>query len=145
MVDFEKAKEEFWQARHGGPFPEHWLGEFDMETGYRICLALIENHAAKGEPQAGWKVALTAKAIQQQVGFHSPSFAVLYDHGRWQSGVEHPASDLTRPGWENELCLTMGETLRGPDITEEQAAQAVATVAPALEIIEHRSPEGKGT
>ncbi len=49
MVDFEKAKEEFWRARQGGPFPEHWRGEFDMETGYRICLALIENHAANGE------------------------------------------------------------------------------------------------
>lgn len=72
MIDFEKAKGEFWQARQGGPFPEHWRGEFDMETGYRICLALIENHAAKGETQAGWKVALTAKAIQRQIGVDGP-------------------------------------------------------------------------
>ena len=86
---------------------------------------------------------LTAKAIREQQGASEPVFAVLYDKGRWQSGVSHPYADLMRPGWENELCLTMGASLSGPDVTEEEAKAAVATVAPALEIIEQRPPPGK--
>lgn len=116
-----------------------------MKTGYRVCLALIARHKANGNPQLGWKVGLTARAIREQIGADSPTFAVLYSTGRWPSGVSFPASSLTRPGWEVELCLKMGETLKGPDVTLAQAQAAIATVSPALEIIEHRPPPGQGT
>ncbi|MAF48553.1 MAG: hypothetical protein QGH73_02150 [Rhodospirillales bacterium] len=145
MIDFEQAVEDFWQARQGGPFPVQWKDDLDKETAHRICLALIDRHAENGDPQAGWKVGLTAKAIREQVGATSPTFAVLFAKGRWPSGISHPFKELTRPGWENELCLTMGATLEGPDISETEAAAAVATIAPALEIIEQRLPEGQGT
>ncbi len=145
MIDFDQAVEDFWQARQGGPFPVQWKDKFDRETAYRIGLALIARHAENGDPQAGWKVGLTAKAIREQVGATSPSFAVLYESGRWASGVSYPVAQLTRPGWENELCLTMGATLKGPDVSEGEAKAAIATVAPALEIIEQRAPEGQGS
>lgn len=140
MLDFDKAVEAFWAARRGGPYPLHLEPQLDQDSAYRINLALIDRHAAEGEVQAGWKVGLTARAIREQFGLPEPVFAVLYDHGRWDSGVEHPLSDLTRPGWENELCLTLGETLRGPGVTEDDVRRAVSTVAPALEIIEARGP-----
>lgn len=145
MIDFEQAVDDFWQASQGGSFPDQWRGKFDKETAYRICLALIDNHTANGNPQLGWKVGLTAKAIREQVGATAPSFAVLYKNGRWPSGISHPFSDLTNPGFENELCLTMGKTLKGKGVTEDEAAAAVATIAPAFEIIEHRPPPGKGS
>lgn len=145
MIDFDQAVEDFWQARQGGPFPVQWKDAFDLEMGYKICLALIERHKAAGDPQVGWKVGLTSKAIRKQAGATSPAFAVLYSKGKWDSGVSFPVSDLTRAGWENELCLTMGESLKGPNITTEQAMRAIATVSPALEIIEHRPPPGQGT
>lgn len=144
MSDFDQAVEDFWQARQAGPFPVQWEGKFDKETAYRICLALRENHAANGDPQVGWKVGLTAKAIRAQVGATEPSFAVLFKNGRWPSGVTHPFADLTTPAWENELCLTMGKTLKGKGISEDEAAAAVATVAPAFEILERRAPPSKG-
>ncbi|MCY4551199.1 MAG: fumarylacetoacetate hydrolase family protein [Defluviicoccus sp.] len=145
MIDFDRALEDFWLARRGGPFPVQWKDSLDRETGYRICLALIDRHASEGDPQLGWKVGLTAKALRAQVGATSPTFAVLYSSGRWPNGATHPYAELTRPGWENELCLTMGRTLNGPRITEAEAEAAVATIAPALEIIEHRPPPGQGT
>jgi len=145
MIDFDQATEDFWQARHGGPFPVQWKDTLDRETAYRINLALIDRHAAEGNPQVGWKVALTSRAIRAQAGATSPGFAVLYASGRWPSGVSHPVAGLIRPGWENELCLRMGATLRGPVVSDEEAAAAVAAVAPALEIIEHRPPPGQAT
>jgi 2-keto-4-pentenoate hydratase len=67
-IDFDQAVEDFWQARQGGPFPVQWQDSFDRDTAYRICLAMIARHEASGDPQAGWKVGLTAKAIREQQG-----------------------------------------------------------------------------
>ena len=145
MIDFEQAVEDFWQARQGGPFPVQWKESLDMPTAHQICLKLIDKHTEHGDPQVGWKVGLTAKAIREQVGAKSPAFAVLFSKGKWPSGVSYPYADLIRPGWECELCLTMGKSIKGPNVSEEEARAAVATVAPAFEIIEHRPPPGDGT
>jgi 2-keto-4-pentenoate hydratase len=42
---------------------------------------LIEKHTADDDPQAGWKVGLTAKAIREQVGATSSAFTVLFSKG----------------------------------------------------------------
>ena len=47
---------------------------------------------------------------------------------------------MNGPGFENELCLTIGERLAGPNVTPERAARAIKSVAPAMEIIETRGP-----
>jgi 2-keto-4-pentenoate hydratase len=138
--DFERAVDDFWAARNGGAFPLHWEPMLTQDGAYRINLALIDRHAERGEPQAGWKVGLTARAIREQFGLPEPVFAVLFEKGRWASGGAWPRAAMVGPGWENELCLTMGETLNGPGITEADAKAAIATVAPAMEIIETRGP-----
>ena len=65
MIDFVQALEDFWQARQGGPFPVQWKDELDLATAHQICLKLIKKHTADDDPQAGWKVGLTAKAIRE--------------------------------------------------------------------------------
>ena len=140
MADLNQAIEEFWQARQGGPYPLDWEAKLSQEDAYRINLALLNRHLADGRKQAGWKVGLTARAIRDQFGLPEPLFAVLFEDGRWESGVSHPVSDLYKAGWENELCLTMGADLHGPGVTEEQARAAIASVAPAMEIVETRGP-----
>src|SRR5262249_45657241 len=106
----------------------------------RINLALLARHAARGEMQAGWKVGLTAEAIRKQFGISEPVFACLFEHGRWKSGGTRRLAGMRGPGFENELCLILGERLEGPGITPERARRAVKAVAPAMEIIETRGP-----
>jgi len=137
---FAQAVDDFWAARNGDPFPLHWEPHLTQDGAYRINLALVDRHAARGEPQAGWKVGLTARAIREQFGLPEPLFAVLFEKGRWPSGGAWPRAAMVGPGWENELCLTMGATLRGPGVTADDAKAAIATVAPAMEIIETRGP-----
>jgi len=139
-ADLQDATEAFSQAGHGAAYPLHLETSLSQEDAYRINLALTKRHDANGRRQTGWKVGLTAKAIQQQFGLPEPLFACLFEDGRWPSGGSHRLESLIKPGWENELCLTLGAPLRGPDVTEDQARQAIATVAPALEIIEGRTP-----
>ncbi|HEY1294621.1 MAG TPA: fumarylacetoacetate hydrolase family protein [Chloroflexota bacterium] len=47
---------------------------------------------------------------------------------------------LIRPGIENEICATIGDVLRGPDVDEARARSGVLSVRAAMELIETRGP-----
>jgi 2-keto-4-pentenoate hydratase len=143
-LDFKHALDHFWAARQpGGRYSAEYETTLSEDDAYRINLALLERHAARGEKQAGWKVGLTALAIRKQFGFAEPVFACLFEKGRWQSGGTWPLSSIRAPGFENELCLILGERLQGPGITLERARHAIKSVSPAMEIIETRGNNTK--
>jgi len=137
-IDIPAAIDSFWQAaQRGVHFPPDWYGKLDLDAAYRIQLGLIERRCAAGEQQIGWKVGLTAPAIQQQFGFHEPVFGCILQ--RDESGRVFRPDELIKPGFEPELCLRVGRDLTG-DITPEVARGAIDMVYPALEIIETRGP-----
>jgi len=126
---------EFEAARARGEyFPLAWFDRLSLDDAYRIQRGLIERSGAR---QVGWKVGLTAKAIQQQFGVHEPVFGRLLAAGRLDSGHVFRRDELIEPGFENELCIVMGKDL-APDATPTDVAAAVARVHPAFEIIETR-------
>jgi 2-keto-4-pentenoate hydratase len=130
--------EAFWQARQQGSyFPPAYFGKLTVDQSYRIQLGLIERRRAAGERQIGWKVGLTAQAIQQQFGFHEPVFGCVLDSK--PSGHVFAPNDLIAPGFENELCMRLRVDLSGA-ISLEQARAAIDVVYPSLEIIETRGP-----
>ncbi len=139
QLDFDRAIEHFWAARQpGGRYSAEYEKTLTGDDAYRINLALLDRHRARGEKQAGWKVGLTARAIREQFGFAEPVFGCLFEKGRWSSGGTWRLSDIRAPGFENELCLVLGERLGGPGVTEARARRAIKSVAPAMEIIETR-------
>jgi len=113
-----------------------------LDQAYRAQLELLARYQRAGERQAGWKVGLTARAMREQQGVHEPVFGFLLESGHRPSGTVFDFSALIRPGFENELCITLGAPLAGPGVTLEQARAAVSHVAPALEIIEKRGEFG---
>jgi 2-keto-4-pentenoate hydratase len=128
----------FWQARaRGEHFPRAYFDKLSIDQAYRVQLGLIARRCEAGERQIGWKVGLTATAIQQQFGFHEPVFGCILE--TVPSGHVFAPSDLTSPGFENELCMRLGRDLSG-DVTLEQARDAIDIIHPALEIIETRGP-----
>jgi 2-keto-4-pentenoate hydratase len=136
--DSAAAIDSFWQAaQRGDYFPRAWYDKLDLDAAYRIQLGLVERRCAAGERQIGWKVGLTAAAIQQQFGFHEPVFGCILH--RDESGCVFRADELIKPGFEPELCLRVGRDLDGV-ITPEAARDAIDIVYPALEIIETRGP-----
>src|SRR5580658_5306623 len=129
------AISEFEAARvRGEYFPHAWFDRLSLDDAYRIQRGLIERSGAR---QVGWKVGLTARAIQQQFGVHEPVFGRLLAEGRLDSGHVFRRDELIEPGFENELCIVMGEDL-APDATPADVAIAVARIHPAFEIIETR-------
>lgn len=125
-------------AQAGKHFPDRWMGRFSLEEGYRVQLLAAAIRAEAGDAHIGWKVGLTAKAIQEMEGFDEPIFACLFQSGRMQSGERLPHRSMIDPAFENELCITLGAPLAGPNATAAGARAAVAMVAPALEIVERR-------
>ncbi len=125
-------------ARQGVYYPDQWRGRLSQADAYRVQLGILARLVSGGEVQAGWKIGLTARAMQIQQGVHEPVFGFLLASGARPSGAVFDWAELVRPGFENELCLTVGTTLRGPGVTLAQARAAIASAAPALEIVERR-------
>ena len=128
----------FWEARSRGEFfPAAWFDKLTIDQAYRIQLGLIRRRCEAGEQQIGWKVGLTAKAIQEQFGFDEPVFGCVLH--RSDNGQVFGPHDLISPGFENELCMRLGRDLSGT-IGVQEARAAVDAVYPSLEIIETRGP-----
>jgi 2-keto-4-pentenoate hydratase len=128
----------FWEARRQGEFfPAAWFDKLTIDQAYRVQLGLVRRRCEAGEQQIGWKVGLTAKAIQEQFGFNEPVFGCVL-HSSDNGHVFGP-HDLISPGFENELCMRLGRDLSGA-ISVEQARAAVDVAYPSLEIIETRGP-----
>ena len=137
-INNDSLIEAFWQARRQGIyFPPAYNGKLTVDQAYGIQLGLIERRRAAGERQIGWKVGLTAPAIQQQFGFHEPVFGCVLDSK--PSGHVFAAGELIAPGFENELCMRLRVDLSGT-IGLDEARAAIDVVYPALEIIETRGP-----
>jgi 2-keto-4-pentenoate hydratase len=128
----------FWNSRQQGVyFPPAYFGKLAIDEAYAIQLGLIKRRVTAGERQIGWKVGLTAVAIQQQFGFHEPVFGCVLDSK--PSGHVFAPGDLIAPGFENELCMRLRVDLAGT-VSLDQARAAIDVVYPSLEIIETRGP-----
>jgi 2-keto-4-pentenoate hydratase len=141
VKDLAQATEDFWSARNGGPFPTHWENRLDQDQAHQISFDLIERHVEAGDAQVGWKVGLTAHAVREQLGVTEPIFGALFASGRWPNGGTWRIDDYRKPGWENEIAVIMAKRLEGPNVSDQDAVDAIASVAPALEIFEVRHPE----
>jgi 2-keto-4-pentenoate hydratase len=139
-LEFDEASviERFWTGRQSGDyFPSEWASRLTLDQAYRIQLGVIARRVALGERQVGWKVGLTAAAIQRQFGFHHPVFGCLLEEGRKRSGLVFARDALIRPGFETELCLQLREPLAGA-VDAARARRAIGHCFPALEITETR-------
>jgi 2-keto-4-pentenoate hydratase len=138
-ADVTTATESIWQAMQRGVYyPAEWKGKLAAPDAYRVQLGILDRYLARGERLAGWKVGLTARAMQEQWGIFEPVFGFLLESGARPSGTVFAFGDLIQPGFENELCLTIGRPLQGPGVTIADVRAAITAVAPAFEIIERR-------
>lgn len=134
-IETRAAVDEFWRARSRGEhFPAAYEDRHSLDEAYRIQLGLIDCRVAAGKRHIGWKVGLTAKAIQEQFGFHEPVFGCILQS--FPSGHELP-SNLLKPGFETELCMRFAQPLQG-EVTAQKVIDALEAIHPSFEIIETR-------
>ena len=137
----EGAVDSFLDARPDGVyFPPEWYGRLSLDDGCRVQLGVLKRLVAGGAQHVGWKVGLTSEAIQRQFEVPEPVFGFLLADGVYQSPAVLEFDALIQPGIENEMCVTIGRSLRGPGVDEARARAAVLSVRSAMELVETRGP-----
>ena len=87
-MDLDAAAESIWaQSERGVHHPTEWSGKLSIADGYQVLLTILDRFIRPGVGQAGWKVGLTAEAIQRQIGVHEPVFGLLLKDGARPSGT----------------------------------------------------------
>jgi 2-keto-4-pentenoate hydratase len=108
--------------------------ELDLATGYAVQRALRE----QAGPLAGWKLGVTSRAKQAQVGVNSPIYGFLAAGHALDLGAPLATGELIQPRAEPEIVFTMGADLAGPHVTAADVLAATASVAVGLEILDSR-------
>jgi 2-oxo-hept-3-ene-1,7-dioate hydratase len=130
LLDAERSRAQIGllSARHPG---------MTMDDAYAVQAALIAGKLAAGRRQIGWKIGLTSRAMQQQLGIGIPDSGVLLDDMHFADDAVIPAGRFIQPRAEAEIAFVMKAPLSG-NVTRDDVLTATDHVAPALEILDTR-------
>jgi 2-keto-4-pentenoate hydratase len=109
-----------------------------VSEAYTVQDRLRETLVARGERVVGWKVGLTTRAAQSQVGVEEPVSGFLLANGVFASGRDIPFTRFAGLAVEAEIALVMKRELAGPGVTAPRALLAVEGAQPALELVDFR-------
>jgi 2-keto-4-pentenoate hydratase len=110
------------------------LAGLDAAAGYAIQ-ALAREQAG---PLAGWKLGVTSRAKQAQVGLDEPVRGFLAAANGLDLGQPLVTAELIQPRAEPEIVFILGRDLSGPAVTAADVLAATAGVAAGIEILDSR-------
>ncbi len=110
----------------------------DADSAYKIQSINTAHWVAEGRQISGWKIGLTAKAVQKQLGVNQPDFGVLFADTAIASGDTFDMNQVIQPRGEAEIALVLDKDIDRADVTPDDVGQAVAYVTPAIEIVDSR-------
>lgn len=112
----------------------------DMDAGdaYRVQQAIVRRRMADGATIVGWKLGLTSRAMQEQLGVDQPDYGPILSDYLVSEGTPIRVADLVQPRVEAEIAFVLRSPLHGPGVTVADALRATAGIAPAIEIIDSR-------
>ena len=108
------------------------FAELDLPTAYQV------QHLQRPDRTelAGWKLGVTSRAKQAQVGISEPTFGFLRADHAIDLGAPLDTNELIQPRAEPEIVFTLGKDLSGPHVTAAQFLDACAHVSVGLEILD---------
>ena len=114
------------------------LPDTSLETAYAVQDLLTEEALDHGARIVGRKIGLTSPAVQQQLGVDQPDFGFLFASMRCSEDEPIDIGRLLQPRIEAEIAFRLGADLDLAEPTLAQVRAAVATMSPALEIVDSR-------
>lgn len=123
-------------AKAIGPLRERIEG-LTLAEAYQIQALQEQDARAAGEKIAGRKVGLTSLAMQRQLGVDEPDFGFFTAAVLYGDNAELDTTTLISPKVEPEFAFKLKTDLTGPT-TVAQAAAAIGSVHPAIEVIDSR-------
>lgn len=115
--------------------------------GFGLATAYAVQRQLRGEagPLAGWKLGVTSRAKQAQVGVHEPVRGFLAARDALDLGEPLVVSQHIQPRAEPEIVFVMGAGLAGPAVTSTAVLAATAGVAVGIEVLDSRYQDYKFT
>jgi 2-oxopent-4-enoate hydratase len=110
----------------------------DAADAYRVQTGIVQRRIAAGETIVGWKLGLTSKAMQDQLGVDQPDYAPILSGFMAEEDVAIPTAELIQPRAEAEIAFVLRSPLKGPGVTREDVLEATEGVRAAIEIIDSR-------
>jgi 2-oxo-3-hexenedioate decarboxylase len=123
-----------------GPFSAESEG-FDLPTAYAVQRQL----RLQARRLAGWKLGLTSRAKQAQVGISEPVRGFLAAQTALDLGAPLRVGEHIQPRAEPEIVFILGADLAGPDVTSADVLAATHSVAVGIEILDSRYRDYKFT
>lgn len=115
-----------------------------LDEAYAAQRALIRrwSEGVRG-PIAGYKIALTSKAVQELCGVDHPCAGAIFASTVHDSPATVARSGFVRLGLEFEVCFRLGAGLpsRPQPYTADSVRDAVAAAVPAFELVEDRASD----
>ncbi len=106
----------------------------------RVQLALLRRWQDSGERLGGWKVGMTSGKARDKFGPNVRPFGFILKSRIFRSGASIRFGDVPNAAIEPELAFLIARPLRGGSVSEDDARNAIAGVAPAFEIQQRRIP-----
>jgi 2-keto-4-pentenoate hydratase len=147
LASHQTLAERLRSAYGGGPVPplRDGLHPTDASGAYAVQAINTSHWRAAGRSVTGWKVGLTARAVQIQLGVDQPDFGVLFDDMAIIDGGVLDPSSVLQPKAEAEIALVLGRDLVGDDLDIDDIAQATDHAVAAIEIVDSRIADWKIT
>ncbi len=137
MIDITAIAERLDEAARTASATPQLEEPISLEEAYAVQAASLERRYARGEKRIGIKMGLTSRAKMTQMGVEEVIWGRLTDAMLVEDGdtIDFPA--YVHPRVEPEIAFLLDRPLTGR-VTPMQALEAVAAIAPALEIIDSR-------
>jgi 2-keto-4-pentenoate hydratase len=141
ITDVEGKAQALYDARRNrapiAPFTDD-DPSLGMADGYAVQSELVKLILADGDRILGYKAGLTSKPMQTMLAVDQPDYGPVLASTVYRDGDDVSLARFIQPKIEAEIVLTMGEELRGPGVTVDDAQRAVRGAAAAMEIVDSR-------
>lgn len=114
------------------------LGPTNVDVAYQVQKTLTQHRLAHGATVIGWKIGLTSRAVQEQLGVDQPDFGVLFDDMSCSENQPIPSERLLHPKAEAEIAFVLKSDLAEGQLDVEQVRAAVDYAVAAIEIVDSR-------
>ncbi len=114
------------------------IDPLDQESAYRIQKINTDKRIAGGARKIGWKVGLTARSVQKQLGVDQPDFGMLLSDMEVPNGDILSIDQLMQPKVEGEIAFVLGAGLDKEYIGTADVLKSVDFALASLEIVGSR-------
>ena len=116
----------------------HHIGVEAIDLAYQIQDINTDLRIKEGAKVVGYKIGLTSKAIQHQLGVDSPDFGVLFNDKEILNGDSIAASEILQPRIETEIAFVLNKDLNQIKLSTVDVISAIDYALVSLEIVGSR-------